>query len=96
MADEEPQQPQQSQRSAPRASGSSRAAPGSSRLRTIRDLQSAQEEPQDEDQDNPDLFAGGEKSGLAVQDPNKPSDHFNNIIQQAQQYVTRFMEMYWT
>jgi len=54
-------------------------------MRTIRDLQRSEDSEDDDDQENPDLFAGGEKSGLAVQNPNNPADHFNNIIQQAQQ-----------
>jgi len=51
----------------------------------MRDLQRSDETSDDEDDENPDLFAGGEKSGLAVQNPGGQADHFNNIIQQAQQ-----------
>ena len=55
-------------------------------MRTIRDLQRGEESEEEDDPENPDLFAGGEKSGLAVQNPGgNPADHFNNIIQQAQQ-----------
>ena len=39
------------------------------------------------DDENQDFFAGGEKSGLAVQNPNQanPRDHINNIIRRARQ-----------
>ena len=53
--------------------------------RTIRDLQSNDDE-EDEDKDQ-DMFAGGEKSGLAVQNPGSSSgsDHYRNILNQARQ-----------
>lgn len=57
---------------------------------TLRDLQGGGEHDDDDDEDKPrDLFAGGEKSGLAVQDPSQggggPIDHFKNIMNQARQ-----------
>ncbi|KAF2721071.1 SEP-domain-containing protein [Polychaeton citri CBS 116435] len=58
-----------------------------SKMRTIRDLQSNNESDEEEDKD-PDMFAGGEKSGLAVQNPgqaNNPANHFQNIMNQAKQ-----------
>ncbi|KAF4555131.1 SEP domain-containing protein [Elsinoe fawcettii] len=72
------------------SSGSSRAPPNQSRMRTLRDLQSgsAGDDSDDEDETKQDFFAGGEKSGLAVQNPNNnnpASDHFNNIMNQARQ-----------
>lgn len=54
---------------------------------TIRDLQGGDEEDEEDDKKR-DLFAGGEKSGLAVTDPNQrkgPRDHFRNIMDQARQ-----------
>ena len=63
----------------------------SNMVRTFRDLQNDDDHGDDDhgDQDpQQDFFAGGEKSGLAVQDPNRrPQDHFRNIMQQAREYV---------
>jgi UBX domain-containing protein 1 len=41
----------------------------------------------DQDDENQDFFAGGEKSGLAVQNPNQsnPRDQINNILRRARQ-----------
>ena len=58
---------------------------------TLQDLQRGDDE--DDEEEDPDkkrdLFAGGEKSGLAVQDPSRggrgPTDHFQNIVNQARQ-----------
>ncbi|PSN75412.1 SEP-domain-containing protein [Corynespora cassiicola Philippines] len=43
------------------------------------------------DDENQDFFAGGEKSGLAVQNPNQatPRDHINNILKRARQNAPR-------
>ncbi|KXT13156.1 hypothetical protein AC579_9387 [Pseudocercospora musae] len=74
----------------PAPSTSSRTARGGgngSRMRTLRDLQSGGDDD-DEKDENQDMFAGGEKSGLAVQNPgegNQPIDHFRNIMNQARQ-----------
>ncbi|KAF7192594.1 UBX domain-containing protein 1 [Pseudocercospora fuligena] len=74
----------------PAPSTSSRTARGggnASRMRTLRDLQSGGDDD-DEKDENQDMFAGGEKSGLAVQNPgegNQPIDHFRNIMNQARQ-----------
>jgi UBX domain-containing protein 1 len=66
-------------------------------LRTLKDLQnqggdghghSHGDDGSDEENENQDFFAGGEKSGLAVQDPSQaanPRDHINNIIKRARQ-----------
>ena len=57
---------------------------------TLKDLQGVGDDSDDDDDENKprDLFAGGEKSGLAVQDPTGrgggPVDHFRNILKQAQ------------
>ncbi|PSK36751.1 hypothetical protein B9Z65_1934 [Elsinoe australis] len=70
------------------SSQSSRPPPNQSRMRTLKDLQSASagDESDDEDENKQDFFAGGEKSGLAVQNPNNnPADHFKNIMNQARQ-----------
>jgi UBX domain-containing protein 1 len=42
-----------------------------------------------EDDENQDFFTGGEKSGLAVQNPNaaNPRDQINNILKRARQWV---------
>lgn len=72
-------------------------------LRTLKDLQSSggdsgghghahDDDDSDEDfkdDENQDFFAGGEKSGLAVQNPNaaNPRDHINNILKRARQSV---------
>lgn len=57
-------------------------------MRTLRDLQSGNDSDDEEERD-PDMFAGGEKSGLAVQNPgqssNNPLNHFQNIMNQARQ-----------
>lgn len=55
---------------------------------TLRDLQGAGDDD-DDDEKEQDMFAGGEKSGLAVQNPGSghgnsgPVDHFKNILNQA-------------
>ncbi|KAJ4293317.1 protein phosphatase regulator [Kalmusia sp. IMI 367209] len=68
-------------------------------LRTLGDLQSggghghsnhgSDSEPDDDE--NQDFFAGGEKSGLAVQNPNQSNshDHINNILRRARQNAPR-------
>jgi len=69
-------------------------------IRTLRDLQASADDDDDEDEDKKkrDLFAGGEKSGLAVQDPSRGSgsgrggrgtDHFSNILSQARNNAPR-------
>ncbi|PNS16501.1 hypothetical protein CAC42_235 [Sphaceloma murrayae] len=70
------------------SSRSSRPPGNPSRMRTLKDLQSgsAGDDSEDEDENKQDFFAGGEKSGLAVQNPNnsnKPADHFKSIMNQA-------------
>lgn len=70
--------------------------------RTLRDLQSSgsghghahDEDDDDEDHnddEDQDFFAGGEKSGLAVQNPNQgnPRDQINNILKRARQNAPR-------
>lgn len=54
-------------------------------MRTLRDIQSGDHDHSDDDEDhNPDLFAGGEKSGLAVQNPGQnPRDLMNQLLQRA-------------
>lgn len=60
-------------------------------MRTIHDLQSHDGSGSESDDDHEqDFFAGGEKSGLAVQNPNrgdKQPDYFNNLLNQARRYV---------
>ncbi|KAF1847969.1 SEP-domain-containing protein [Cucurbitaria berberidis CBS 394.84] len=75
-------------------------------LRTLKDLQSSggghghghahDDGDRDSDEDfqddeNQDFFAGGEKSGLAVQNPNQsnPRDQINNILKRARQNAPR-------
>ncbi|KAE8830510.1 hypothetical protein PTNB85_07097 [Pyrenophora teres f. teres] len=68
--------------------------------RTLRDLQSGgghghahDDDDGDDgpDEENQDFFAGGEKSGLAVQNPNQsnPRDHINSILKRARQNAPR-------
>ena len=70
-------------------------------LRTLKDLQSSggghaghghddgdrDSDDDFQDDENQDFFAGGEKSGLAVQNPNQanPRDQINNILKRARQ-----------
>lgn len=71
-------------------------------MRTLKDLQSSggggghghahDDGDRDSDEDfhddeNQDFFTGGEKSGLAVQNPNaaNPRDQINNILKRARQ-----------
>ncbi|KAF2789520.1 SEP-domain-containing protein [Melanomma pulvis-pyrius CBS 109.77] len=84
---------------------SSRQPPRQGGLRTLKDLQTQggghghahgdDDHGSDEDskdEENQDFFAGGEKSGLAVQNPNQaanPRDHINNIIRRARQNAPR-------
>ncbi|KAK3679780.1 protein phosphatase regulator [Recurvomyces mirabilis] len=61
---------------------------------TLRDLQRGEEDDDDHDDPDkkPDMFAGGEKSALAVQNPDRgggPVDHFRNIMNQARQNRSR-------
>lgn len=75
-------------------------------LRTLRDLQSSgggaghghahddgdRDSDEDfQDEEGQDFFAGGEKSGLAVQNPNQanPRDQINNILKRARQNAPR-------
>lgn len=69
------------------------------RLKTLKDLQSgggparntSSDEEDDKDDESQDFFAGGEKSGLAVQNPNaaNPRDQINNILKRARQNAPR-------
>jgi UBX domain-containing protein 1 len=78
---------------------SSRTAPQRG-LRTLKDLQSGggggqghahgddhSDDDDEQDDENQDFFTGGEKSGLAVQNPNaaNPRDQINNILKRARQ-----------
>lgn len=83
---------------------SSRPAPQRG-LRTFKDLQSGSSgsggpgpaahngssDDGDDDGDSQDFFAGGEKSGLAVQNPHgsTPRDHINSILKRARQNAPR-------
>ncbi|KAM0723621.1 hypothetical protein Q7P37_000609 [Cladosporium fusiforme] len=65
-------------------------------VRTLRDLQASADADDDDDEDKKkrDLFAGGEKSGLAVQNPGdnnggRRPDHFQNILSQARNNAPR-------
>ncbi|CBY01556.1 similar to Cdc48-dependent protein degradation adaptor protein (Shp1) [Plenodomus lingam JN3] len=71
-------------------------------LRTLKDLQSgggggparnhsSDDDDAEKDDENQDFFAGGEKSGLAVQNPNaaNPRDQINNILKRARQNAPR-------
>ncbi|KAI4722475.1 SEP-domain-containing protein [Aureobasidium sp. EXF-10727] len=75
----------------PTSSSTNRPPPNnrSNMVRTFRDLQNDEDRADDDHSDHDpqqDFFAGGEKSGLAVQDPNRrPQDHFSNILNQARE-----------
>lgn len=86
--------PDSSSASAQPASG--RRQPPQRGMRTLRDLQGGggqghghdHDDDDDDDEDrNHDFFTGGEKSGLAVQNPgaDNPQDHINNILRRARQ-----------
>lgn len=83
-----------SQRPAGRGQPAQRGVAGA---RTLRDLQSSgggqgqahddEDDDHSPEDDSQDFFAGGEKSGLAVQNPNQsnPRDQINNILKRARQ-----------
>ncbi|KAF2094384.1 SEP-domain-containing protein [Rhizodiscina lignyota] len=86
----------------PAASSSSSRQPASRApqrggMRTLRDLQRSGDDSghghahdeDDEDEKDQDLFAGGEKSGLAVQNPRSSDDQVNDIIKRAQRNAPR-------
>ena len=82
-----PAQPQPAT-SGSNAQGKAKATGGQKpKQMTLDDLKKKEEASEDEDEDKgPDMFAGGEKSGLAVQNPGQsggPVDHFKNIMNQA-------------
>lgn len=65
-------------------------------LKTLRDLQkdtSSQgqgknsDEDDDGDNDEQDFYAGGEKSGLAVQNPNSADHHVNEMLNRSRRLV---------
>lgn len=74
------------------AAGSNSAPPAKSSARggkpkgamTLADLNTGDDDDEERDP-NQDLFTGGEKSGLAVKNPDQsgPTDHFRNIMNQA-------------
>lgn len=82
-----------SSRSSSSARGQQRGGARGGGLRTLRDLQGegasqghAHGHDDDDDEEDQDFFAGGEKSGLAVQNPNSgPStrDQINSILDRA-------------
>ena len=54
---------------------------------TLDELKKREDDSEEEDDKPQDMFAGGEKSALAVQNPGQsggPTDHFKNIMKQAQ------------
>lgn len=86
---------------APQPSSSSaagrRTGGGGGGIRTLRDLNASANDDDDDDDEakrKRDLFAGGEKSGLAVQNPGDDNggrrpDHFQNILAQARNNAPR-------
>lgn len=74
--------PQQGTSSQPRTGATNRP-----KQMSMRDLVgNGDDDDDDEDDKNQDMFAGGEKSALAVQNPNQGApDHFRNIMNQALQ-----------
>lgn len=47
------------------------------------------------DDDNPDLYAGGEKSGLAVENPSTAEKLRKKIIKKAQRYIVPSIAIYY-
>nr|POE72816.1 ubx domain-containing protein 1 [Quercus suber] len=82
--------PQQSSSSQPRGAAATGRTNRPKQM-SMRDLMGGNDDDDDDDDDkNQDMFAGGEKSGLAVQNPNQgPPDHFKNIMNQARQNRSR-------
>lgn len=86
-------QPTPAQPAPSSSSGPSRKPPNQRpKQMTLDDLKKMQEDDHssDEDDKKQDMFAGGEKSGLAVQNPGQGNsgggiDHFRNIMNQARQ-----------
>ncbi|KIW07401.1 uncharacterized protein PV09_02244 [Verruconis gallopava] len=78
--------------SAPRSAGPPTRA-GRGGMRTLRDLQGdshAGHGHDDEDDEEQDLFAGGEKSGLAVQNPgSNPRDQIEHMLERARRNIPR-------
>ncbi|CZT21978.1 related to UBX domain-containing protein 1 [Ramularia collo-cygni] len=68
--------------SAPQSKSNARG--GKPKAMTLADLQTGDDDDEEKDP-NQDLFTGGEKSGLAVKNPDQsgPTDHFRNIMNQA-------------
>ncbi|KAK2814182.1 hypothetical protein FQN50_000587 [Emmonsiellopsis sp. PD_5] len=89
-SDDEPAQPSAGRTlggAAPPPSSSSRPAKAPrKKFATLSDLNSGGHQQDDSDSDEQDLYAGGEKSGLAVQNPD---DLKKKIIQRAQDGVPR-------
>lgn len=88
--------PYSSGASASASASSSSQAPkkkstGGSKLRTLGDLSAQDDEENQEDEEKRrSLFAGGEKSGLAVQDPSQaPRDLVRDIIEKARRNAER-------
>ena len=48
-----------------------------------------------DDKEDQDLFAGGEKSGLAVKNPGNPQDHIKKIITRAKRCSFLFAQCSW-
>jgi UBX domain-containing protein 1 len=70
----------------PATSSTGRRQPaGRPQQMSFSDLQRSDQDDDDEEEKGQDLFTGGEKSGLAVQNPDQPPNHFRNIMQQARQ-----------
>ncbi|KAI9658569.1 MAG: hypothetical protein M1821_002129 [Bathelium mastoideum] len=68
-------------------------------MRTLRDLQGDEDArghghahshgDEEDDENGQDFFAGGEKSGLAVQNPKNAQDHIRNMLERARQSLPR-------
>lgn len=78
-----PAQPSSSHQHSSNPTGQRRPPGQRPKQMTLGDLQ--RENAESDDEDERDRYAGGEKSGLAVENPNKPADHFNRIMNQAKQ-----------
>lgn len=93
----EPRHGEITQASSSRAAASSSAGASRPKQKTkfasLRDLQARDDDGDDDEPDKEQqYFAGGDKSGLAVQDPGNgeprsANDHIQRLLQTARQYV---------
>ncbi|CDH52982.1 nsfl1 cofactor p47 [Lichtheimia corymbifera JMRC:FSU:9682] len=67
----------------PTTSKSSSSSAGRSKVRTLSDLGDGDHDEESDDDRHQNFFAGGERSGMVVQGPNKQNDVVNQILKKA-------------